>query len=142
MLKRQCDIVPLDHYAKREKHFYDTEKIRNANTAKQVREWIENYYISYGLCSLNVNQYPHNYADGYWCALASYQVTIPEARQHIINNFQLYILDHPNDPFRLLVTHLDWPKTWGGLWVHIPPPRATLPGESIIDKVLEASECI
>lgn len=145
MLKRRSSIEPVEFYAHREKRFYECQKIKDERVRREIREFLDNYYITYNQYSEIMRQDPERYPDGRLFGLISSYVTEPAARQYLINTLELFILPHVMEPFQLLVSHLDWPPIpagWAGLYAFHPPARKPLPCEALIDKLLSSSECI
>lgn len=71
-------------------------------------------------------RYPEKYTAGLFFSLSPIYTHEKEARQAVINLFDLYIVDHSNDVITHLVTHLDWPTHFGALYGYIPPMRKLL----------------
>jgi hypothetical protein len=105
------------------KLIFDAE-YRKERTSREIRNFIDGYYIALSNMSKFVCEDDDHYVDGVYFDMACSCVRTAEARQFLINNFDLYRRKPPfGGELEQLVTHLDWPQDYWPIYGYHPPLR-------------------
>lgn len=135
-MKRREDDVDLEIDIRSAKRTNESE------ISREIQQFTQNYFSSRGyLLQHHLNAH-HQFPNGIYFSVSSFTVKTREARQTLINIFNLYIFHVGEDGGTLLVSHLDWPTTPGLLYGFIPAPRFPSSRIHSIELMDSMSECI
>jgi hypothetical protein len=135
-MKRREDDVDLEIDTRTAKRTIESE------IAREMREFTQGYFSSRGYmlrCFMNRHD---EYPRGLYFSVSTISVKSREAKQALINIFNLYIWKEDEVDSTMLVSHLDWPEQFGHLYGFIPPPRFPCSRITTIELLDSMAECI
>ena len=135
MKRKEYTPEELLSYDPKRSH-YDPEYI-NARANLELKQFIDNYYIMRSEAAHSVISDGADYEDGLYFPIPSHHTTTREARQTLINNYDLFYLSHVTGWAEPMVTHLQWPRPHSPVYGFHPPLRR-LPSQD----ELQVAECI
>lgn len=132
-MKRKEELlenINVEFYRQKSRRYEELKKVRETRISTEIREFMGEYYATRGQFLPFILDDDDRYPHGMYFSVICSRVASREARQWLINYFDLYRVSHPADATVLMNTWDEWPPSaFAVVYGYIPPIRKLITHE-------------